>query len=129
MIGFELAILSIYGIFVAAVILFQAYLAVRQFGLKYMLGPRDDRARLSGIAGRAERAAQNCVVALVLFAPAVLSVQVQGQNSALTLLAAQTFLVSRVVFVASYLAGIRYVRTLAFVAGYGATIYLYLAAL
>lgn len=129
MIGLELTILSVYGLFLVGVIVFQAAIATKQFGLKYILSSRDERHRLTGFAGRVERAAQNSIVAMVLFAPAIMSVQVQGQNSSLTLLAAQVFLGARVVYVLLYFAGIPYLRTLAFITGLLATVFLYFAAL
>lgn len=128
-VGYELALLSVYAFVMGGLLILQAGLATRQLGVKYILSPRDKRERLTGFAGRADRAMQNCIVAMALFAPAVLAVQVQGQNSALTMLAAQVFVLSRIVYVASYLAGIRYVRSAAFGLGFLATMYLYIAAL
>ena len=128
-IGYELALLSIYALLVGALLLLQAILATRQLGVKYIVSPRDKRERLHGLAARADRATQNCITALALFAPAVLAVQVQGQNSHATMIAVQVFVLSRFIYVGSYLAGIPYVRSGAFAIGFAATMYLYLAAL
>ena len=96
---------------------------------RIILGPREDRHRLIGVAGRADRAAQNCVVSLALFAPAVLAVQVQGLNDSITLLAAQVFLGARVAYVFLYVASIPVLRSIAFLIGLSATVYLYYVAL
>jgi uncharacterized MAPEG superfamily protein len=96
-------------------------------GLPYLLGPRDDGRRFTGIAGRLVRALDNSVVAMALFAPAVLLVHLQAASSGSTLLAAQAFLVARIVYVPVYAAGVPGVRTGIWLVGLLATAWLYLA--
>lgn len=125
----ELSILALYGLLLLATILVQAAFASRQLSLTYLAGPRDDGVALGGVAGRALRAVDNSVVAMALFAPAVLILAAKGGFGPPTLVAAQTFLIGRLVYVVVYLAGVPWVRTLAWFAGFGATLYLYLMAL
>ena len=91
----ELGILGLYGLWVIVTILVQVLTAQAQVGLEMLVKPRDDIPPLTGVAGRMERAQLNSVVALALFAPAVLMLDAKGLTSGGTLLAAQAFLVAR----------------------------------
>jgi len=125
----ELTILALYGLWVIVVILAQVLAAAGQVGLATLAGPRDDMAPLTGTAGRLERAQLNSVVALALFAPAVLLLSAKGGLSASSLLAAQVFLVARIAYVVVYVAGTPWLRSLLWIAGALATAWLYLLAL
>ncbi len=125
----ELSILVLYGLLVIVIVLVQVLAAMAQVGLPMLAKPRDDMPPLSGVAGRLERALRNSVVAMALFAPAVLVLQAQGGFTAATLLAAQIFLIARVLYVIVYAAGTPWIRTLIWVCGFLATAWLYLAAL
>ncbi|MCL4188388.1 MAG: MAPEG family protein [Rhodobacteraceae bacterium] len=125
----ELTILALYGLWVILVILAQVLAAAGQVGLPALAGPRDDMPPLTGTAGRLDRAQKNSVVALALFAPAVLLVEARGLSSASTLLAAQLFLAARVLYVVVYVIGTPWLRTLLWVAGALATAWLYLLAI
>jgi uncharacterized MAPEG superfamily protein len=125
----ELTILALYGLWVILVILAQVLAAAGQVGLPALAGPRDDKPPLTGTAGRLDRAQKNSVVALALFAPAVLLVEARGLSSASTLLAAQLFLAARVLYVVVYVIGTPWLRTLLWVAGALATAWLYLLAI
>ena len=74
---------------------------------------------------------ENSVVALALFAPAVLLLQAQEAFTAATLLAAQIFLIARILFIPIYAFAvpIPFLRTIVWLAGFLATAYLYIAAL
>ena len=100
-----------------------------QFGLSYLATARDEGRELTGVAGRSLRALENSVVAMAMFAPAVLVLHALGISTGATLLAAQAFLVARVLYLAVYLAGIPWLRTLIWAVGALATLYLYFAAL
>ncbi|MCC6306453.1 MAG: MAPEG family protein [Rhodobacteraceae bacterium] len=125
----ELTILALYGLWVIVVILAQVLAAAGQVGLATLAGPRDDMPPLTGTAGRLERAQLNSVVALALFAPAVLLLSAKGGLSASSLLAAQVFLVARIAYVVVYVAGTPWLRSLLWIAGALATAWLYLLAL
>jgi len=125
----ELSILVLYGLLVIITIGIQVLLALPQVGLPYLASSRDEGRVLTGAAGRAERALGNSVVAMALFAPAVLIVQALQINSASTLLAAQVFLIARLIYLPVYLAGIPWLRTAVWAVGLLATAWLYILAL
>lgn len=127
----ELSVLALFGLLVVAIILLNILTAMSQVGLMTLGGARDDMPPLTGIAARVERALSNSVVAMALFAPAVLILAARDGFTAGTLLAAQVFLIARVVFVPVYAFAVPvpFLRTLVWLAGFLATVYLYLMAL
>ncbi len=127
----ELSILALYGLLVVVIILLNILTAMSQVGLMTLGGARDDMPPLTGVAARVERTLSNSVVAMALFAPAVLILAVSDSFTPGTLLAAQVFLVARIVFVPVYAFAIPvpFLRTLVWLAGFLATVYLYLTAL
>ena len=125
----ELGILGLYGLFIILVIIVQVLAAMGQVGLGMLAKPRDDMPKLEGVAGRMERALINCVVSMALFAPAVLILVVKDAATASTLLAAQVFLIARIIYVPVYAAGTPWLRTLIWTVGILATLYLYVAGL
>jgi uncharacterized MAPEG superfamily protein len=73
-------------------------------------------------AERARRAHANAAENLAVFAPLVLIAALAGISTAATLFAAKLYLGARLVHYVVYAAGIPVVRTLAFAAGFGATL-------
>ncbi|MGG7644938.1 MAPEG family protein [Rhodovulum sp. YNF3179] len=129
MLNDELSILALYGLYVAITLVLQATGAMQQLGMGYLLSSRDEGRTASGMAARLERALWNSVSAMALFAPAVLILEARGAFSDATLMAAQVFLIARVIYVPTYAFGVIGVRSLAWAAGFFATIILYLLAL
>ena len=127
----ELSILALYGLLIIVVVLLNVLTAMSQVGLMTLGGARDDMPALTGVAGRVERTLANSVVAMALFAPAVLILSAKDAFTSGSLLAAQIFLIARVVFVPVYAFAIPvpFLRTIVWMAGFLATIYLYLLAL
>ncbi len=125
--GTELGILGLYGLLVIVVIVVQALTAASQLGLPYLVTARDEGRRTTGIASRFERILDNSVVAMALFAPAVLILSALGVSTGGTLLAAQAFLVARARYGVAYAAGVPWLRTAVWAVGAFATLYLYLA--
>jgi uncharacterized MAPEG superfamily protein len=125
----ELTILAIYGLVVIATILAQVLFARAQVGDAMLFTARDDMPKLTGAAGRMDRAQLNTVVALAMFAPAILLLNAKGGFTGGTLLASQLFLVARVLYVPTYAIGVSLLRTLIWLVGFGATAYLYYMAL
>ena len=82
-----------------------------QFGLPRLSGNREGLPSADGWAGRAQRAHNNMLESLVLFAVLVLVTEVTNRNSALTGLGAQLFFWARVAYAAIYVVGIPWVRT------------------
>ena len=121
----ELSILALYGLFVAFSILLQVTGALNQLGMGYVLSARDEKRTPTGITARLDRAQHNSVVALALFAPAVLILAINDGFRPATLQAAQIFLIARVIYLPAYGFGITGVRTLAWLVGFIATITLY----
>ena len=86
--------------------------AYTQVGLMKLVGNREDMPKLTGWAGRAERAHFNMVLNLVLFAALVLVAAAVGKFNDMTLLGAQLFFWARVAYAIIYVAGIIWLRTL-----------------
>jgi len=95
--------------FVQVVVVAQG--ATMQVGLPTLAGNRENLPEMRGWVGRAQRAHRNMIENLVLFAALVLVAVVAGRTSATTLLGAQIFFWSRVVYAAVYYAGIPWLRT------------------
>ena len=125
--GTELGILGLYGLVIIVTILAQILAAQAQVGLEVLVKPRDDMPKLTGVAGRLDRAQLNSVVAMALFAPAVLILQAKGLATPGTLLTAQVFLIARIAYVPAYAAGLPWVRSLIWAVGFFATAWLYIS--
>lgn len=125
----EIQILALYGLLVIVTLILQATGALTQLGMGYLLGSRDEARTVSGIASRLERALNNSVTAMALFAPAVLLHILAGTTSNQTLLAAQAFLIARIIYLPAYAFGIIGIRSLAWSVGIVATVALYLLAI
>jgi uncharacterized MAPEG superfamily protein len=96
----------------------QAILGLPTIGIINGLGNREnDPVPMPGIAGRAQRTVRNHVEGLVVFAPLVLVAAQIGVTNGLTVLGAQLFFYGRVAHAFLYIAGIKYMRSLAFLVG------------
>lgn len=91
-------------------------------GPQWGLGNRDEHMPFPGWAGRASRAHANLVENLAPFAILVLVAHLSGQANDLTALGARAFFWLRVAHAVVYIAGIRGLRTLIFVASIAAEI-------
>ena len=98
----EITMLILYGLLVILTLLLQATGAMQQLGMGYMLSSRDEHRTVKGITARIERALNNSITAMVLFAPAVLLIVVTDSSTAQTALAAQVFLIARLVYLPAY---------------------------
>jgi uncharacterized MAPEG superfamily protein len=87
--------------------------AQAQVGLGTLAGNRDGTLTLGGFAGRAQRAHRNMLESLPLFIVLILVAQIAGKTNATTLLGAELFFWGRLVHWLIYLAGIPWLRTLA----------------
>tara|TARA_R110002094_G_scaffold47041_2_gene58612 strand:- start:328 stop:711 length:384 start_codon:yes stop_codon:yes gene_type:complete len=125
----ETTILAAYGLLVLLTIILQATGSMQQLTLGYLLSSRDEGRTVTGMTARLERALNNSVTTMALFAPAILILVISDRTSAQTLLAAQVFLVARIIYLPSYMFGITGVRTASWVAGFTATAILYFLAL
>lgn len=110
-------------------ILLQVLGGMQQLSLGYLMSSRDETRTVSGMTARIERALANSITAMVLFAPAVLILVLLDRTSTSTLLAAQVFLVARIIYLPVYALGIPAIRTLVWLVGFAATAVLYFLAL
>ncbi|MGR3607546.1 MAG: MAPEG family protein [Sulfitobacter sp.] len=125
----ETTILASYGLLIMITILLQVLGGAQQLSIGYLLSSRDETRTLKGMTARLKRALDNSIVAMTLFAPAILILVTLDRTSPSTLLAAQVFLVARIVYVPMYAFGIPALRTLAWLSGFAATAVLYFLAL
>ncbi len=125
MLNDEITILSLYGLLVMVTLLLQVTGYASQFGMGYLFSSRDESRTPAGIAARLNRALNNSVTAMVLFAPAILILELNEAFDTTTLLAAKVFLLARVVYLPAYAFRITGLRTLAWLAGFFATAVLY----
>lgn len=88
-------------------------LGTSQVGFSALMGNREHLPTFEGAAGRAHRAHKNMLESLILFAALVLTAHASGRADATTALGAQLFFWGRVVYAGLYIAGITWVRTLA----------------
>ena len=91
-------------------------------GLLLALGNRDNLPAPSDMAGRASRASVNTLEAFVLFAPLALVAHATATANPHVLLGAQIFFWSRLAYLAVYVAGIAYLRTLVWGVSYAGLI-------
>ena len=87
--------------------------ATLEVGLPRLAGNREGLPEMTGWAGRAARAHRNMLESLVLFAALVLVAQIAGVRNPMTLLGAQLFFWGRVAHAIIYVAGIPWLRTVA----------------
>ncbi len=125
----ETTILAAYGLLVMATIFLQVLGGMQQLSLGYLMSARDETRSVTGMTGRLKRALDNSIVAMTLFAPAILILVILDRTSPATLLAAQVFLIARVIYLPVYAFGIPAIRTLVWLVGFAATAILYFLAL
>lgn len=101
--------------------------ALAEVGLPKLAGNREDMLRLGGWAGRATRAHLNMLESLVLFAILVLVAQAANIHNGSTLLGAALFFWGRVAHAIIYIAGIPWLRTLAWAVSVVGLIMLFVA--
>lgn len=129
MLSNELSILLTYGLLVALLLGLKLTGMMTQLDMGYLLSSRDTHRTLEGMVGRTERAFNNSVIALVLFAVPILVLAVRDNFTGESLLASQVFLAARVVYIPAYVFGIVGLRTVVWLVGFLATVLLYFLAL
>jgi uncharacterized MAPEG superfamily protein len=96
-------------------------------GFLLALGNRDSMPDPGAFAGRVTRASVNTLEAFLLFAPLALVAHAVAAANPQVLLGAQIFFWSRLAYLLIYAAGLAYVRTLVWGAGYVGLIMMILA--
>ena len=94
-------------------VLVAAALANQAVGLPVLAGNREGLGELTGAAGRAKRAHLNMIENMVLFTALVLIAAVSGKANATTAMGAMIFFWARVAHAIIYVAGLPWLRTLA----------------
>ncbi len=101
-----------------SLLLFVAYLAVqsmatlRDRGVAFSAGPRDDPKPLGRIAARAERAFANYKETWPVFAAVALGLAVTGRSGGAGATGAWLWLAARAVYLPLYVLGVPYLRSL-----------------
>lgn len=94
----------------------QAMSVTREVGLAWNAGARDVRPDLKGIfAGRAQRASDNFRETYPAFVGLVIALAIVGDASGWGLTGGWIWTVARVVYIPLYLAGVPYMRSIAWV--------------
>jgi len=95
-------------------VLLQGMAATRELGSAWNAGPRDGDRRPTGVlAGRAERASANFRETYPAFVALSLALLVAGRGDGLGLAGAWVWFAFRLAYIPLYLAGIAYIRSLA----------------
>jgi uncharacterized MAPEG superfamily protein len=109
----ELKMLALSIVLGLVQIVLASHAASLQRGYVWTASSRDEAApKLTGVAGRLERALHNFVETFPLFAAAVLAAHVAGTHSWMTEWGVQLYFWARVAYVAFYAAGVFLVRSL-----------------
>ena len=125
----ELSILLTYGLVVGLLLGAKLTGMLTQLDMGYLLSSRDQHRTLEGMLGRTERAFNNSVIALVLFAVPILVMGLRDSFTGESLLASQVFIAARIVYIPAYVFGIVGLRPGVWLAGFLATLILYFLAL
>jgi len=94
-------------------VLVAAALANKAVGLPALAGNREGLGELPGAAGRARRAHLNMIENMVLFTALVLIAAVAGKANATTAMGAMIFFWARLAHAVIYVAGLPWLRTVA----------------
>ena len=120
----ELYILLVYCLCVILMLVTQSALAVKEHGLRPLVGSRDG-LEYTGIAHRAIRAFNNTLISLVLIIPPVFTLALLSFSIPTTILVLQIFVVARVLCFAVYLLGLSWIRSCLWWTGLLCIVYLY----
>ncbi len=110
----ELTVLGWSFVLLLAHITAQASTALRDRGMYFNAGPRDDPKPLGRVAARAERALENFKETYLVFIALALGLAVTGRSGGMAATGAWVWLFARVVYLPLYVLGVPYLRTLCF---------------
>lgn len=102
-----------------------AYFRNQQLGYIDNKNPRQQAGKLTGIGLRCYAAQQNSWEALALISAAVLCAFLMGATAEQMLLPVQIFFVTRIIYIACYLANLATLRSIVWIIGLGACISLF----
>ena len=124
----ELKILLIYCLLVILMLVIQSILAVRQHGVRPLVGSRDGLV-FTGAADRAVRAVSNTLISLVLIIPPVFTLALLSVSTFETIVVLQIFVAARVLYFIIYLLGFAWIRSCLWWTGLLCTLYVYVLCL
>ena len=124
----ELKILLIYCLLVILMLVIQSILAVRQHGVRPLVGSRDGLV-FTGAADRAVRAVSNTLISLVLIIPPVFALTLLSVSTFETIVVLQIFVLARVLYFIIYLLGFAWIRSFLWWTGLLCTLYVYVLCL
>ncbi len=125
----ELKVLALAGLLQVVQFFLMAIPANKVLGTKVTAGPRDEPLEVGGKIGRLNRALNNHFESLILFTIATVVLVVGERTSALTAVAAWSYLVARIFYIPAYLYHIQYVRSIIWGIGFLAIIVMLVASL
>lgn len=114
--AFELQMVALAVVLGIIHLLWAAAAAQPQRGLKWNVGPRDQKIELTGMAGRLERAFANFRETFPYFAVLVIVDYLGGRLGVLTTYGALLYVAARALYIPLYAFGVPYVRSLTWVA-------------
>ena len=113
----ELLLLGWSTVLLFAYVMIQGQTATRDRGLDWNAGPRDGEQKpLGEMAGRAERALKNFQETYPVFVAHARGLAVTDRTGGLGTIGAWLWFVARIAYIPLYLFGIRYVRSLCWMA-------------
>lgn len=111
------AILMIAGLFHLTLLVGHGTQIAYTHGVFWGTGRRTVAPALTDLDRRFDRTVTNNTESMIAFVPVAVAALTIGADTAITLLAAKTFIVARIAFAGFYLLNIPYVRTLAWFVG------------
>ena len=103
-------------VLLVAHILLQGMTATKELGTEWNAGPRDEGLKPRGaLAGRAERASANFRETYPAFIALALALVFKGHDAGWGLYGAWLWFACRIIYIPLYLAGIPYIRSLAWI--------------
>lgn len=125
----ELTMLLYSVALLVVLIVIQASAGILAQGAEAMAGARDDLGEPSKLQARTKRVVDNHREGLLVFAPLVVIAALAGVSTDMTVLGAQLFFYSRVAHGALYVAGVPWIRPLAWFVGMAGCVMIFIALL
>jgi uncharacterized MAPEG superfamily protein len=113
----ELKLLAVAIVIGLVQLVWATAVARREQDPKWVLGPQDDKAPLTPMAARLDRAFKNFMETFPLFAAAVVAADLVGRLGALTIWGSGLYVAARALYVPLYAFGVPVARTVVWIAG------------